>query len=86
MTWWQVTLVAVLTVGLAAGWHRYSMADGTLRRLGTSLRPVLWWFRIGVWLGALAMVASGPGKGRLRKWGLFVGVVTFLLWLFRGHR
>lgn len=48
-------------------------------------RPVLFWWRIGVWLGVLAIVTSGLGRGRLRKWGLIVGVVTFLVWLFRGH-
>ena len=48
-------------------------------------RPVLFWWRIGVWLGAFAIVASSLGKGRLRDWGLLVGSVSFLLWLFRGH-
>lgn len=48
-------------------------------------RPVLFWWRIGVWLGVLPIVASSLGKGWLRKWGLTVGIVTFLVWLLRGH-
>lgn len=48
-------------------------------------RPVLFWWRIGVWSGVLAIVVSSFGKGRVRKWGLIMAVVTFVVWLFRGH-
>lgn len=61
----------------------YAIGTGTF---ATNFRPVLFWFRVGVWLGVFAIVTSGLGQGRLRKWGLIVGLVTFLLWLFRGHR
>lgn len=77
-----VTLHAIWIGGfqtaLGVEWVRYNLeAEG--------FRPVLLWWRIGVWLGILAIVASSLGKGWLRKWGVIVGVVTFVVWLFRGH-
>lgn len=63
---------------LGVEWVRYHLED-------EGFEPVLFWWRIGVWLGVLAIVASSLGRGRLRKWGLIVGVVTFLVWLVRGH-
>ena len=63
---------------LGVEWVRYNLETG-------GFRPVLFWWRIGVWLGAFPIVASGLGRGRLRKWGLIVSVVTFLVWLFPGH-
>jgi len=68
------------------GSHAIYGPSGEIVRFGTSVPPALWWYRIGVWLGVLAIVASGLGKGRLRKWGLLVGVAAFLLWLFGSHR
>jgi hypothetical protein len=48
-------------------------------------RPVLFWWRVGVWSGILAIVATSFGKGNVRKWGLMIAVLTFLIWLLRGH-
>lgn len=63
---------------LRVEWVRYNLET-------EGFRPVLFWWRIGVWLGVLAIVASSFGKGRVRKWGLIMAVVTFVVWLFRGH-
>lgn len=48
-------------------------------------RPVLLWWRVGVWSSVLAIVASSVGRGKVRKFGLSTAVVTFVVWLFRGH-
>ena len=42
--WWQIALLALLTVALAVGWYRYSIASGTLHRMtaqGTSKKKAL---------------------------------------------
>ena len=48
-------------------------------------RPVLLWWRVGVWSSLLALVASSFGVGRVRRCGLIAAVVTLVLWMFRGH-
>ena len=81
---------ALLWVGLHAIWIGGFQTDLRVEWVRYNpetegFRPVLFWWRIGVWSGVLAIVASSLGKGWLRKWGLIVGVVTFLVWLVRGH-
>ena len=71
---------------LRVEWVRYNPEFDPKSLAGTpGFRPVLFWWRIGVWSGVLAIVASSLGRGSLRKWSLIVAVVTFALWLFRGH-
>lgn len=72
---------------LGVEWLRYS-PETTVEILDFNtggFRPVLFWWRVGVWSSALAGVAISFGIGRLRKGGLIVVVVTFVVWLFRGH-
>jgi hypothetical protein len=48
-------------------------------------RPVLLWWRVGVWSSVLAIVASSFGRGRVKTWGLITAVLTLVVWMFRGH-
>jgi hypothetical protein len=48
-------------------------------------RPILLWWRVGVWSSVLALAASSFGMGRVRRWGLITAALTLVLWMFRGH-
>lgn len=68
-------------------WVRYN-PETTIPILDFNMegfRPVLLWWRIGVWSGLLALVANSFGTGSVRKWGLIIAAVTFTVWLLRGH-
>jgi hypothetical protein len=72
---------------LGVEWMRYT-PETTVEILDFNtegFRPVLFWWRVGVWSSVLAGVASSFGIGRVRRWGLIVAVVSFVVWLFRGH-
>ncbi len=72
---------------LGVEWIRYN-PETTIPILDFNthgFRPVLLWWRVGVWSSVLAIVASSFGRGRIRKWGLITALVTLVIWMFRGH-
>lgn len=91
--------VALLWVGLHAVWiggfqpvlgvawirHNPETTIPILDFNTRGFRPVLFWWRVGVWSSVLALVASSFGAGRIRRWGLIAAVATLVLWMFRGH-
>ena len=72
---------------LGVEWIRYNQ-ETTIALLDFNtggFRPILLWWRVGVWSSVLALAASSLGEGRVRRWGLITATVTLVLWMFRGH-
>ena len=72
---------------LRVDWMRYNpeTTHPSLDFNTGGVRPVLVWWRVGVWSGVLATVAVSLGTRTVRKWGLPIAVLTLFVWLLRGH-
>ena len=83
--WWQIAflaLLALLTVALAAGWYRYSIASGTLHRLG----ELYLWIAPVFGLALLGLIHERAGLGILLAGvaAIHLAVIAAALWALGG--
>ena len=80
--WWEIALLALLTVALAAGWYRYSIASGTLHRLG----ELYLWIAPVFGLALLGLIHERAGLGILFAGvaAIHLAVIAAALWALGG--
>ena len=80
--WWQIALLALLMVALAAGWYRYSIASGTLHRLG----ELYLWIAPVFGLALLGPIHERAGLGILLAGvaAIHLAVIAAALWALGG--